>query len=156
MAHHTASIKTPATANTWLIGGRSYDLSRTGMIMGIVNVTPDSFSDGGNHSTPEAAVQHALHLAESGANILDIGGESSRPGAEPVNEDEEFQRVIPVIEKLARQTDTAISIDTQKPTIAKEALKAGAIIINDIAANREDETMPVDWDTVGEQPRQCA
>ena len=131
----------------WRAVDRVWEFPQAPLIMGIVNVTPDSFSDGGRYGTLEAAVQHALHLVESGANILDIGGESSRPGAEPVNEDEEFQRVIPVIEKLAGQTDIAISIDTQKPAIAKEALKAGAIIINDIAANREDESM---WQLVAE------
>ncbi len=131
----------------WRAVDRVWEFPQAPLIMGIVNVTPDSFSDGGNHSTPETAVQHALQLVESGANILDIGGESSRPGAEPVSEDEELQRVIPVIEKLAGQTNTAISIDTQKPAIAKEALKAGAIIINDIAANRENESM---WQLVAE------
>ena len=131
----------------WRAVDRVWEFPQAPLIMGIVNVTPDSFSDGGRYGTLEAAVQHALHLVESGANILDIGGESSRPGAEPVNEDEEFQRVIPVIEKLAGQTDIAISIDTQKPAIAKEALKAGASIINDIAANREDESM---WQLVAE------
>jgi len=131
----------------WRAVDRVWEFPQAPLIMGIVNVTPDSFSDGGTYGTLEAAVQHALHLVESGANILDIGGESSRPGAEPVNEDEEFQRVIPVIEKLAGQTDIAISIDTQKPAIAKAALNAGAIIINDIAANREDETM---WRLVAE------
>ena len=131
----------------WRAVDRVWEFPQAPLIMGIVNVTPDSFSDGGRYGTLEAAVQHALHLVESGANILDIGGESSRPGAEPVNEEEEFQRVIPVIEKLAGQTDIAISIDTQKPAIAKAALNAGAIIINDIAANREDETM---WQLVAE------
>ena len=131
----------------WRAVDRVWEFPQAPLIMGIVNVTPDSFSDGGRYGTLEAAVQHALHLVESGANILDIGGESSRPGAEPVNEEEEFQRVIPVIEKLAGQTDIAISIDTQKPAIAKAALNAGAIIINDIAANREDESM---WQLVAE------
>ena len=131
----------------WRTVDRVWEFPQAPLIMGVVNVTPDSFSDGGTYGTLEAAVQHALHLVESGANILDIGGESSRPGAEPVNEEEEFQRVIPVIEKLAGQTDIAISIDTQKPAIAKAALNAGAIIINDIAANREDETM---WQLVAE------
>ncbi|SVD01341.1 uncharacterized protein METZ01_LOCUS354195, partial [marine metagenome] len=89
----------------WRAVDRFWEFPQAPLIMGIVNVTPDSFSDGGRYGTLEAAVQHALHLVESGANILDIGGESSRPGAEPVNEEEEFQRVIPVIEKLAGQTD---------------------------------------------------
>ena len=131
----------------WRAVDRVWEFPQAPLIMGIVNVTPDSFSDGGRHGTPEAAVQHALLLAESGADILDIGGESSRPGAEPVNEEEELQRVLSVIEKLAVQTDTAISIDTQKPAVAKAALNAGAIIINDIAANREDESM---WQLVAE------
>ncbi|MEE2714512.1 MAG: dihydropteroate synthase [Verrucomicrobiota bacterium] len=115
--------------------------------MGIVNVTPDSFSDGGKHATTASAVKHALYLENSGADILDIGGESTRPGAEPVTQEEELNRVIPVIEKLAGKTKIAISIDTQKPAVAKAALKAGASIINDIAANREDEAM---WQLVAE------
>ena len=82
--------------------------------MGIVNVTPDSFSDGGQHATPEAAVAHALSLAAEGADILDIGGESTRPGAPAVSESEELARVIPVIEQLARQTEAALSIDIQR------------------------------------------
>ena len=116
-------------------------------IMGIINVTPDSFSDGGESWLLEDALTRGHAMIAAGADMLDIGGESSRPGAEPVNEEEELQRVLSVIEKLAVQTDTAISIDTQKPAVAKAALNAGAIIINDIAANREDESM---WQLVAE------
>ena len=103
-------------------------------IMGIVNVTPDSFSDGGSFSSVEQAVDHALQLAEEGADILDIGGESTRPGAEPVPLAEEYARVIPVVEKLASQTSRAISIDTRRPEIAEAAMDAGAKIWNDVSA----------------------
>lgn len=131
----------------WRTIDRVWEFPRPPLIMGIVNVTPDSFSDGGKHATTASAVKHALYLENSGADILDIGGESTRPGAEPVTQEEELNRVIPVIEKLAGKTKIAISIDTQKPAVAKAALKAGASIINDIAANREDEAM---WQLVAE------
>jgi len=110
--------------------------------MGVVNVTPDSFSDGGNFFETEAAVAHALKLVADGAEILDIGGESTRPGATPVGEEEELRRVIPVIEKLAPQVKVPISIDTSKPGVALAALAAGASIVNDIAAaTRADFSM---------------
>lgn len=125
----------------WQTVDRVWKFPHTPIVMGIVNVTPDSFSDGGHYETTESAVSHALQLESQGAAILDIGGESTRPGARPVSEEEELKRVVPVIEKLAGQTEAAISIDTQKPSVAKAALSAGAIIINDIAANREEETM---------------
>ena len=125
----------------WRAGDRAWEFPRSPLIMGIVNVTPDSFSDGGQHATPAAAVAHALALAAEGADLLDIGGESTRPGAPAVSESEELARVIPVIEQLAGQTDAALSIDTQKPAVAKAALAAGAVIINDIAANRADPKM---------------
>ena len=111
------------------------------LLMGIVNVTPDSFFDGGRFATAPAAVSHALQLAEEGADIIDVGGESSRPGAVPVTEMEELKRVIPVIEQLAGRLSIPISIDTVKTAVAKEALRAGASAINDIAANRSDEAM---------------
>ncbi len=103
-------------------------------IMGIVNVTPDSFSDGGQFSDADAAIDHGLSLVADGADILDIGGESTRPGAALVPLEQEFERVMPVIEGLARQTDIAISIDTRKPDIAKAATKAGATVWNDVSA----------------------
>ncbi|MFM1941936.1 MAG: hypothetical protein RI897_918 [Verrucomicrobiota bacterium] len=106
--------------------------------MGIVNVTPDSFSDGGRFLATESAVQHGLQLVQEGAGILDVGGESTRPGAEPVTIDEELQRIIPVIRELARQTSTPISVDTRKPEVAIQALQAGACIVNDIEANRHN------------------
>lgn len=114
---------------------------RPALVMGIVNVTPDSFSDGGKFLEVELAVAHALKLVAQGAEILDIGGESTRPGAEPVSEAEELDRVIPVIERLAAQTKIALSIDTMKPAVARAALAAGAHIVNDVAANRSDDAM---------------
>ena len=120
---------------------------RPTLIMGIVNVTPDSFSDGGQYCDVDAAVSHGLDLAQQGAAILDIGGESTRPGALPVSEAEELRRVIPVIEGLAARTQVPLSIDTMKPAVAQAALAAGASIVNDIAANREDDAM---WRVVAE------
>ncbi len=107
-------------------------------IMGIVNVTPDSFSDGGAHFDVDAAVAHGLQLAEEGADILDIGGESTRPGADEVPLEEELRRVIPVIERLARETSLPISIDTSKPEVMRAAVAAGAGMINDVYALRRD------------------
>lgn len=107
-------------------------------VMGIVNVTPDSFSDGGEHATPEAAIAHGLALAEEGADILDVGGESTRPGAGEVPLEEELRRVIPVIEALARQTALPISIDTSKPETMRAAVAAGAGMINDVYALRRE------------------
>ena len=117
--------------------GRKLLLDRP-RIMGIVNVTPDSFSDGGSHETTELALAHALMLAEQGADILDIGGESTRPGAEEVPLEEELRRVIPVIERLAKATSLPISIDTSKPEVMRAAVGAGAGFINDAFALRRD------------------
>lgn len=114
---------------------------RPALVMGIVNVTPDSFSDGGRFLDPKAAVAHALELVTQGVDILDIGGESTRPRATPVDESEELRRVRPVIKELAGQIKIPISIDTMKPGVARAALDAGASIINDVAANREDDAM---------------
>jgi dihydropteroate synthase len=114
---------------------------RPALIMGIVNVTPDSFSDGGKFLDPAAAVKHALELVEQGADILDIGGESTRPNARPVSEKEELRRVIPVIKKLAARVKIPLSIDTMKPVVARAALQAGASIVNDVAASRNDDGM---------------
>ncbi|MBI3418074.1 MAG: dihydropteroate synthase [Verrucomicrobia bacterium] len=115
--------------------------------MGIVNVTPDSFSDGGKFLDAAAAVNHARRLVAEGAEIIDVGGESTRPQAVPVSEAEELRRTLPVIEQLARQVNVPISIDTQKPAVARAALHAGAGIVNDIAANRDDDEM---WRVVAE------
>ncbi|MST01023.1 MAG: dihydropteroate synthase [Pedosphaera sp.] len=115
--------------------------------MGIMNVTPDSFSDGGRFLDAAAAVGYALRLVREGAEILDIGGESTRPGAALVTEEEELRRVLPVIERLVGQVKVPLSIDTQKPAVARAALAAGASIVNDIAANRPDDAM---WRVVAE------
>lgn len=118
-----------------------FEFPRPALVMGIVNVTPDSFSDGGQFLAAEAAVEHGLELVREGAEILDIGGESSRPHAEPIGEDLEKERVLPVIARLNELTRVPISIDTVKPGVARAALRAGASIINDIGANRRDEEM---------------
>ena len=107
-------------------------------VMGIVNVTPDSFSDGGSHDTTEAAVAHGLRLAAEGADVLDVGGESTRPGADEVTVEEELRRVIPVIERLARETTLPISIDTSKPEVMRAAVAAGAGLVNDVYALRRE------------------
>jgi len=109
--------------------------------MGVLNVTPDSFSDGGKFFETGAAVTRARELVGQGADILDLGGESTRPGAEPVSETEELRRVIPVIERLAAEVKIPLSIDTMKPAVARVALQTGASIINDVAANRADNAM---------------
>lgn len=125
----------------WQTSRRTFDLANRGVIMGIVNVTPDSFSDGGTFGDTDAAVAHGLRLAAEGAEILDIGGESTRPGAAAVSADEEQRRVLPVIEKLAASTKVAISIDTSKAAVARAALQAGAEIINDVTALQGDPDM---------------
>lgn len=117
--------------------GRVLRLDRP-QVMGIVNVTPDSFSDGGHHATVDAAVAHALRLVEEGADVLDVGGESTRPGAEPVDEATELARVLPVVEALAAKTTVPISIDTIKPGVMRAALAAGAGMVNDVMALRMD------------------
>ena len=107
-------------------------------VMGIVNVTPDSFSDGGAHATVDAAVAHGLKLAAEGADILDIGGESTRPGSDSVGVEEELRRVVPVIERLARETTLPISVDTYRPEVMRAAVAAGAGMVNDINALRSE------------------
>ena len=118
-------------------GGRALDLSRTA-IMGILNITPDSFSDGGVFMQPQKAVDHAAAMAEQGANIIDIGGESTRPGAQAVAMQQELDRVLPVLEALSPNLDIPISIDTSKPEVMRAARAAGAGFINDVYALRED------------------
>ena len=120
--------------------GRTLDLQAS-VVMGILNVTPDSFSDGGSFSTVDSAVTRARQIIDDGASIIDIGGESSRPGAEPVSIDEEIRRVVPVIEAIRKVSQIAISIDTCKAEVAKAALSAGADIINDISALNFDPKM---------------
>src|SRR5688572_31748011 len=125
-----------------------FEFPRPTLMMGIVNVTPDSFSDGGQFLDPGRAVEHGLQLVAEGADIIDVGGESTRPGAEMISEAEELRRVLPVIEGLAGQTKVPISIDSQKSTVARAALRAGASIINDIAANRTGTEM---WELAAER-----
>jgi len=125
------------TTPTLDCNGRTLTLDRP-RVMGIVNVTPDSFSDGGAHDTLEAAVAHGLKLAEEGADLLDIGGESTRPGAADVSLEEELRRTIPVIERLAKETSLPISIDTSKPEVMRAAIEAGAGMINDVYALRRE------------------
>jgi dihydropteroate synthase len=109
--------------------------------MGIVNVTPDSFSDGGRFFEPSAAVNHALRLVDAGADMLDVGGESTRPGAAPVDADEELRRVMPVIERVCSQSDVPVSIDTSKTRVAREAIAAGAEVLNDVTGLEGDPDM---------------
>jgi dihydropteroate synthase len=117
-------------------GDKTLDLSRP-VVMGVLNVTPDSFSDGGRFLAAEAAVEHALRMVAEGAAIIDIGGESTRPGAAPVPAEEELRRVLPVIERLRQATNVVISIDTSKPEVIRGAAAAGAGLINDVRALRE-------------------
>jgi dihydropteroate synthase len=111
------------------------------VVVGVLNVTPDSFSDGGRWFDLDAAVAHGLEMAHSGAAVIDVGGESTRPGAEPVDADEELRRVVPVVERLAAESDTVISIDTTKASVARAAIAAGATVVNDVSAGRFDDDM---------------
>ncbi len=122
-------------------GKVEFDFSKRTYVMGILNVTPDSFSDGGRYFTLDSALEHAMKMVEEGADIIDVGGESTRPGSEPVPVEEELRRVIPVIRELAKRTEVPISIDTYKSEVAKQALDNGAIIVNDISGLRFDEKM---------------
>ncbi len=125
----------------WKIGGKIVDLSRRAVIMGVLNVTPDSFSDGGEFFPIEKAVARATEMAAEGADIIDIGGESTRPGSDPISPDEEWQRVIPVLEKLRGHISPLISIDTSKSSVARAAIDCGAAIVNDITGGRGDGAM---------------
>src|SRR5256885_2338746 len=116
--------------------GRKLEISRPPAIMGVLNVTPDSFSDGGVHFDHAKAVHAALQMEEDGASVIDIGGESTRPGAEEVTADVEIERVVPVIEQIRERSDVPISIDTPKAVVAEAALQASADVVNDISALR--------------------
>lgn len=131
----------------WRAGRFEFRFPRPTLVMGVLNVTPDSFSDGGKFLAIEAAMERAGQMLREGADVLDIGGESTRPGAACVPAEEEIRRVVPVIQQLAARTQVPISIDTQKPEVARAALLAGASIVNDIAANRADDAM---WQVVAE------
>jgi len=111
------------------------------LVMGVLNVTPDSFYPASRHATPRVAVEHGLRMVEEGADLLDVGGESSRPGAEPIGAQEEIDRVVPVIEAIRKRCDAILSVDTTKAAVASEALSAGAAIVNDISALRFDAGM---------------
>ncbi|HWM24978.1 MAG TPA: dihydropteroate synthase [Chthoniobacterales bacterium] len=125
----------------WQIDDRAIDLSQHSIIMGVLNVTPDSFSDGGEFFTAEKAVEHGVRMAAEGAQIIDVGGESARPGAQPVSAEEELARVLPVIAKLREKIAAFISIDTTKAAVARAALEAGASIINDVSGGLADPAM---------------
>jgi dihydropteroate synthase len=121
----------------WWMGGRALECGPRTLVMGVLNVTPDSFSDGGRFLDHEAAVEHGLRMAEEGADILDIGGESTRPGSDPVTLDQEIARVVPVVKRLIAEVDLPISIDTRKPDVAAAAMEAGASIVNDVSGARD-------------------
>jgi dihydropteroate synthase len=125
----------------WKIAGHSLDLSQHALIMGVLNVTPDSFSDGGEFLTTEKAIEHGSRMVADGARIIDVGGESTRPGAQPVSVESELARVLPVIAKLREKVSAFISIDTTKAAVAREALESGASIINDVTGGRADPEM---------------
>lgn len=124
-----------------IIGGRTFDFDRYTYVMGILNVTPDSFSDGGRWNTEDKALLMALKMAEEGADIIDVGGESTRPGYTKISDDEEISRVVPVIERIKKETDIPVSIDTYKSGVARAALEAGADLVNDIWGLKYDSCM---------------
>lgn len=126
---------------TWTLPGQAVDLGERPLVMGILNVTPDSFSDGGRFINPDTAIRHGLGLVQDGADIIDVGGESTRPGAQPVSAEEELRRVLPIVQALARTTKTLISVDTQKAEVARRALDGGASIVNDVSGLRADRRM---------------
>jgi dihydropteroate synthase len=122
--------------NSWLINE-----NRAPLVMGVLNVTPDSFSDGGRYSTHDAAIAHAEEMSDAGADMIDIGGESTRPGSDPVDDDEQIRRVIPVIANIAARLPVVLSIDTTRAKVAQAALDAGANLVNDISAGLDDSAM---------------
>lgn len=126
---------------TWKIGKRVFDVSRHGLIMAVLNVTPDSFSDGGEFFAADKATERGVQMAAEGAHIIDVGGESTHPGSEPVAVEEELRRVVPVIANLRRKVDVPISIDTSKADVARAAIEAGASIVNDVTGGRGDDQM---------------
>lgn len=123
------------------IGNKRFVLGKKTLLMGVLNVTPDSFSDGGKFSSVESAVEYAIQMEKDGADIVDVGGESTRPGAEPISMNEEMNRVLPVIEQLVGTIDIPISVDTHKSEIAQKALDTGASMVNDISALRDDKNL---------------
>jgi len=128
-------------ATRWRVDGNVIDLTNRALLMGILNVTPDSFSDGGEFFATEAAIRHGVEMARNGAAIIDIGGESTRPGAKPISPNEEMERVLPVIRQIAPAIRAHISIDTSKTGVAHAAIEAGAAIVNDVTGGRGDSGM---------------
>jgi len=135
------TVRYPRRALAWQLRTRSLVFGRHPLLMGIVNVTPDSFSDGGRFLDPQRAINHALRLIDEGADLLDIGGESTRPYSKPVDADEELRRVLPVVEEVCRQARVPVSIDTSKGSVARAAIEAGAEIINDVTGLTTDPTI---------------
>jgi len=129
-------MRTPQRFTVSLPGGRRLALGARTLVMGILNVTPDSFSDGGRLAGPEDAIEAGVRLVEEGADLLDVGGESTRPGAGAVGADEELARVLPVVEGLARRVEVPVSVDTYKAAVADAALAAGAVMVNDVSGLR--------------------
>ena len=128
-------------ATRWKVDGDVIDLTKRALLMGVLNVTPDSFSDGGEFFATEAAIRHGVEMARNGAAIIDIGGESTRPGAKPISPNEEMERVLPVIRQIAPAIRAHISIDTSKTGVARAAIEAGAAIVNDVTGGRGDSGM---------------
>ncbi len=147
----TIGSDVPMSRRAYVLRARDkkLELGQRTRVMGVVNITPDSFFDGGRFFERSKAVERCLQLVESGADIVDLGGESSRPGAEPVSVQEELERVLPVLQEVRKQVPVLISVDTYKSTVAREALKEGADIVNDVSAFRLDPEMPQvvkEWD----------
>lgn len=137
-----SSFKIPSHSVGQVRGrGTEIDLSQRALIMGVLNVTPDSFSDGGRFLDAAQAIRHAKEMVEAGADLIDVGGESTRPGAEQISSEEELRRVIPVVERLSQEIPVPVSIDTYKADVARKALQAGARLVNDISALRFDPKM---------------
>jgi dihydropteroate synthase len=127
----------------WRMGDRVLECGPRTLVMGVLNVTPDSFSDGGRFLDHEAAVEHGLRMAADGADLLDVGGESTRPGSDEVPDEEELGRVLPVVKRLAAEVDIPVSIDTRKARVAEGAIEAGASIVNDVAGGRDRRMLDV-------------
>ncbi|MEX1045997.1 MAG: dihydropteroate synthase [Actinomycetota bacterium] len=127
----------------WRVGAREFDCNERTLVMGILNVTPDSFADGGRYSGLDEAVKHGIQMAADGADFVDVGGESTRPGSDPIPEGEERDRVVPVIEALVAEIGAPISIDTRKAEVASDAVSAGATIVNDVSAGADPKMFGV-------------
>ena len=138
-----------------IIGGKKFDVEHETYVMGILNVTPDSFSDGGKYNGMDQAMEHARQMVEDGADIIDVGGESTRPGHIMITDEEEIARVTPIIEKLKKEFDVPISIDTYKSKVAEAAVQAGADLVNDIWHNRDNTEYSNFLDDFMEDMREC-